>query len=146
MRTLTRDGLVPRSSGLADSELRHDLLAVRDPRDPDAVAGWLCRPAVLRRVADRMAALVAADTDRLVAAGPGAGPLAAAVGLASGLPFAVLTDGELFGERHAGESVTVLTCDDRDLPGLPAGDRVVVFGTPAAHLHPVLDLSPEVAA
>jgi hypothetical protein len=141
MRTLTSTGRVPRPAGLADDELRHDLLATWDPHTPDAVAGWLCRPAVLRRVADRMAALIPGDVDRLLGTGPGAAPLAAAVGLATGLPYAALTAEGLLGELHAGETVTVVAADDRPAPaGVdPAAVRVVVLGTPAQGVRPVLE-------
>jgi hypothetical protein len=97
---------VHRSDEIETDELRRDLSAVgiddAGAVDVDAV---LTRPTLLRRIAALVAAQVPATADRLVAATADA-PLAAAVGLHTGLSFALLDPqpatwhGELYPAEH----------------------------------------------
>jgi hypothetical protein len=99
--------LVHRSDEVETDELRRDLSAVgindAGAVDVDAV---LTRPTLLRRIAALVAVHVPATADRLVAATTDA-PLAAAVGLHTGLSFALLDSqptswhGELYPAEQA---------------------------------------------
>lgn len=115
MGSLLQDGRISRSADASAAELRHDLAATWDVEAaPDSVAAWLSRPAILRRVADALGALVGADVDRLVADGPGAASLATATSLVTGLPFAVFgPSGKTFGFLHDGETIALLSVDGR---------------------------------
>ncbi|TQL44932.1 hypothetical protein FB562_2339 [Homoserinimonas aerilata] len=109
--TPTLHELVPRSDSTRLSELADDLAALW-PTSPQDVDGWMSRPSILRRVAGELAARLAADTDRVVALGPGALVLGGAVSLSTGLPFCAVDDeGTVFGDHHAGETAGVISVD-----------------------------------
>jgi len=129
-------------------ELADDLNAAwAFSRDPAAVDGWALRPAILRRVADLLADGIAPGVDRILAVGPGAAMIGTAVGLASGLPFAVLDDGseavdEAPSGLRPGETVAVVAAttgtDDRRIRSRLSGSGIalagwqVVAGSPGA--------------
>ncbi|MFJ4409005.1 hypothetical protein [Streptomyces sp. NPDC088910] len=146
-----------RAPGVLADELAGDLAAAGyaagDAAAGDAVgdrgsgSGWLDRPALLRRLAAALAVEVPATADRLVAAGPGAQALGAAVSLETGLPFAALVAGAPpFGVIHPGETVVVIAVDAasaagalpllREAGALPHSAAVVVApsGEPPAGL------------
>lgn len=96
------------------AELAHDLSACWRLERLHDVSGWMSKPAILRRVGSLLGGRVGADIDRLVATGPGATALGAAVSLSTGLPFAVrVAEGseviESWGEIHEGESLCVVS-------------------------------------
>jgi hypothetical protein len=104
--------LVHRSSSTRLRELGNDLSALWR-RDANEVGGWMSRPSILRRVASELATRLAPDTDRVIAIGPGSLVLGGAMSLTTGLPFcAVDRDGSVFGDYHAGETVTVVSVDN----------------------------------
>ncbi|GAA4057364.1 hypothetical protein [Nonomuraea soli] len=85
------------------AELRQDVVnAVVRQSGRLELSAMLTRPSILRRMASLLAAHVPPGTDRLVCS-PGSLPLAAALALETGVPFAVLGDvpmGDLFpGEK-----------------------------------------------
>lgn len=96
------------------AELRADIAAVAGPAGGDEAAyAMQTHPAILRRVAALLAEELPAALDRVVAAEPVATPLATAVALHTGLPFALADLGETgavtwHGELRAGETVAVL--------------------------------------
>ncbi|WP_433891067.1 hypothetical protein [Streptomyces sp. CA-111067] len=103
------DGLV-RDAEVVAGELAGDLTAAG--LDGGSGTGWLDRASLLRRIAAGLAAEVPATADRLVAVGPGAQALGAAVSLETGLPFAAFTPGAPdLGVIHPGETVVVLAVD-----------------------------------
>lgn len=95
------------------SSLAADLRAYgRVDTDIAARDAALTRPSVLRRVAEQLALLVPAGTDRLVA-GEGDAALATAVAIHSGIPFALVRSGSsgragIRGELHPSERVVVI--------------------------------------
>lgn len=102
------------------SELRADILAAattsgRTDLDPYA---YLTQPTVLRRLAADLAAALPTGCDRLITQVSAGLPLAAAVSLHTGLPFAAFdTDtAHLHGEVHQGESVAVIHPGAPDTP------------------------------
>ncbi|MFJ1586640.1 hypothetical protein ACIOC1_25360 [Streptomyces sp. NPDC088197] len=141
-----------RAPGVLAEELAGDLAAAGYAAgdavgDRGSGSGWLDRPALLRRLAAALAAEVPATADRLVAAGPGAQALGAAVSLETGLPFAALVAGAPpFGVIHPGETVVVIAVDAasaagalpllREAGALPHSAAVVVApsGEPPAGL------------
>lgn len=91
-------------------ELAQDLQATWDlSRSPQDVSGWMSRPGILRRVSNAMSPRLTGDIDRIVATGPGAQILGAALALETGLPFCAVIGNELFGSIHEGESVAVVS-------------------------------------
>lgn len=103
--------LDPRSKSTRLHELADDLAALWSGTSTN-VGGWMSRPSILRRVAGELAARLAADTDRVIALGPGSNVLGGAVSLVTGLPFcAVEADGSIFGEYHPGENAGVVSVD-----------------------------------
>lgn len=104
-----------RAPGALAEELAGDLAAAEyddGAGDGGSGAGWLDRPSLLRRLAAALAAEVPATADRLVAAGPGAQALGAAVSLETGLPFAAFAVGAPpFGVIHPGETVVVIAVE-----------------------------------
>ncbi|WP_329175691.1 hypothetical protein [Streptomyces sp. NBC_01477] len=94
-----------RPAAVLAAELAADLTAA----DP---AGWLARPSLLRRLAAALAPGAAPTADRLLAVGPGAQALGAAVSLETGLPFAARAPGApALGDLHPGETVVVLAVE-----------------------------------
>jgi hypothetical protein len=107
---VTLSGTFPPAVTRSDDEEREDLIrdleALREPGQEHPSASAACtKPAILRRLAGRAARQVGADTDRLVAAVQD-GPLAAAVSLHTGVPFALVDGSEVVaGDLHRGERV-----------------------------------------
>jgi len=102
---------VQRSDSTRLRELADDLAALW-PQSPADVGGWMSRPSILRRVAGELAARLGADTDRVIALGPGSLVLGGAVSLATGLPFCAVGDeGAVFGDYHAGENAALISVD-----------------------------------
>lgn len=77
--------------------------------DPDL---FLTKPTVLRRLGSLLALRIPRAVDRVVGSEPGSLPLAVAVSLSTGLPFASARTGDesvtLAGEIHKGEKVVLL--------------------------------------
>ncbi len=109
------------------SELATDLTSCWSPGAVDEVAGWMSRPAVLRRVAAALAERVPPETDRLIASGPGALVLGAAVSLGTGLPFAALGEGARWGDVHAGEQLFAVAAVSSGLVRGPHGAIAVLI-------------------
>lgn len=107
------------------SELHADILAAASGRTGLDAYAYLTQPTILRRLAADLAAALPAGCDRLITQAPAGLPLAAAVSLHTGLPFAALdTDtAHLHGEVHQGESVAVLH------PDTPAARTVAAAAT-----------------
>jgi hypothetical protein len=95
-------------------ELAADIRAVWAPASPERLEGWLARPALLRQVAALLGRVVPSGTDRIVALGHGAEILGAAVGLHTGMPFAVRGPTRI-GTLREGESVAVVAALVSDL-------------------------------
>ncbi|MGB4136963.1 MAG: hypothetical protein WA971_10385, partial [Microbacterium sp.] len=89
-------------------ELGADLHAVwsGEPRDAGL---WMTRPSILRRVAAEAALRIDAGVDRIVAFGPGARVLGAAVSLSTGLPYCADEGGGVFGDHHPGEIIALVS-------------------------------------
>lgn len=101
--------IIDRARSTRLRELAEDLVAL-SPRDRFDVSAWMSRPSILRRVAALFASRLDADTDRIIALGPGAGVLGGAVALTSGVPFtSVGVDGAEFGEHHPGETAVIIS-------------------------------------
>lgn len=122
-------GRLPLPARDLDAELAADLRAAGDAEN------WVTRPALLRRLAEVLSRDLAPTVDRVLATGPGAEALGAAVALCTGLPFAV--HGGL-GAVHPGEEIAVVAADigtARDLAAaLGAGQYAGVAGSPLLHL------------
>jgi hypothetical protein len=113
LRILSRDG------ERLERELAEDLAASWPELDrPECAEEWLTRPAVLRRVATRVAESIPPEANRIVGTGPGATALATAASLVTGLPFAVVqspatvapaTADAGFGALHQGEDVALVS-------------------------------------
>jgi orotate phosphoribosyltransferase len=106
------------------------------------------RPALLRSLAERLAALVPAGVDRLAGTELGAVALATAVSLETGLPFIIVrkvekeysTGNVIEGELLAGETVLVL--EDIITTGaqsIKAADRVAAAGGRVVGILAVVD-------
>jgi orotate phosphoribosyltransferase len=106
------------------------------------------RPALLRSLAERLAALVPAGVDRLAGTELGAVALATAVSLQTGLPFIIVrkvekeysTGNVIEGELLAGEAVLVL--EDIVTSGaqsIKAADRVAAAGGRVVGILAVVD-------
>jgi orotate phosphoribosyltransferase len=111
-----------------DTSLRDDLLAAAVLRGAFTLRSgrtstyyvdkyrFQVRPALLRRVAAAMAALIAPGTDRLAGVELGAVPLVTAVSLETGIPFVIVRKGAkdygtsnlIEGEPVAGATVTIV--------------------------------------
>lgn len=122
-------------------QLLVDLRALATTADaPPSLADVVTRPSVLRRLARRLALHVPAGTDRLLVHSMEELPVGAAVGLATGLPYAaVLPGGGTYGEAHPSEVVALLAFRAADLTGLASAAesahmtptvRLAVFGPP----------------
>lgn len=108
-----------RTGDVLERELADDLTASWPRVDlPETAGEWITRPAVLRRVAGRLAELVPAEVHRIVGMGPGAIALATATSLITGLPFAIAEAAEPagaertdagFGSFHEGEEIALVT-------------------------------------
>ncbi|MFC8247371.1 hypothetical protein [Streptomyces chartreusis] len=112
------------------SELHADILAAATASgqtDIDPYA-YLTQPTILRRLAADLAGALPAGCDRLITQAPAGLPLAAAVSLHTGLPFAALDmeTAHLHGEVHQGESVAVI---HPGAPGTPAALAVAAAAT-----------------
>jgi hypothetical protein len=113
LRILSRDG------ERLERELAEDLAASWPQLErPESAEEWLTRPAVLRRVAARVAESIPPEVNRIVGTGPGATTLATAASLVTGLPFAVVqspatgapaTADAGFGCLHQGENVALVS-------------------------------------
>jgi hypothetical protein len=115
------------------ADLARDLDATWPSRDSsEALHAWLSRPALLRRVAEQIARRVPAACGSIIAAGAHAAPLGAAVGLVTGVRWAVL---EIDGETPLDEAAVV---------AISAEDAAGVAGTPLARIA-VIGEAPQVA-
>lgn len=106
------------------AEVARDLIAVSYRRRTFHTAGgldsdyhldpglFLTKPTMLRRLGSLLALRIPRTVDRVVGSEPGSLPLAVAVSLATGLPYASARYGkeevELAGEVHQGEKVVLL--------------------------------------
>ncbi|MGO2596281.1 MULTISPECIES: hypothetical protein [Glutamicibacter] len=105
-------------------DLLADLKALRPTEGdlPDARLA-LHRPAILRRLAESLAARIPAGVDRLVAQSGTDAILATAVSLHSGIAFALvdLANPEILGEMHRSERTLLIGFElDANTPGLLA--------------------------
>jgi hypothetical protein len=100
----------------ARSELLADLRSTSWADDPGRSAlAWTHRPAILRRVALALAALVPPDTDRILVIGPAASSLGTAVSLISGIPFRTVDSTEPGGETNGHERIVLVAFFGEDL-------------------------------
>ncbi|MFI6481424.1 hypothetical protein ACIBH1_26075 [Nonomuraea sp. NPDC050663] len=114
------------------AELRQDVVnAVVRQGGRLELSAMLTRPSILRRMASSLAAHVPPGTDRLVCS-PGSLPLAAALALETGVPFAVLGDtpmGDLFpGERAVLVAAVVSTGASAAALSAATGAETVLAG------------------
>jgi hypothetical protein len=106
---------VLRDTGRRRSELLADIRAVAGvpvgaTADPDPALGDAVqtRPAILRRLAALLAQELPPAIDRLLGSADRAAPLVTALALHTGLPFALVGDGNVRGELYPGERVAVV--------------------------------------
>lgn len=102
------------------SELASDLEATwnRDPgTDPNvAVASWITKPSILRRVASALAEWIPGEVDRIITAGPGAIALGSALSLETGLAYCASTSDGIFGETFLGEKAVFVSVAPERIP------------------------------
>ena len=134
------------------AEVARDLIAVSYRRRTFQTAGgiesdyhldpdlFLTKPTLLRRLGSLLALSIPRDVDRIVGSEPGSIPLAVAVSLSTGLPYASvrLGDGEatLAGEIHQNEKLVLL--EDVTSSGIHARRAVSALRSVGADIDSVL--------
>lgn len=103
------------------------------------------KPTILRRLADMLAEKVPAGVDRLAGTEVGGVALAAAVSLATGLPFVIVrrderSTGPVKGELHAGERVLLIQdVVDSGSQAITAASKIKGLGAAVAGVVSVID-------
>ncbi len=113
--------VVARTASVRLAELQADLLADGRSTAADGSPSWMHRPSTVRWIAGELARAVPDRVERIIATGPGDAVLGAALGLATGVPFASASDSLTPGERVA---VVAIDLDDATAFENPRADVV----------------------
>jgi len=107
------------------------------------------KPTILRRLAEMLAEMVPAGADRLAGTEVGGVALAAAVSLATGLPFVIVrrderSTGPIKGELHGGERVLLIQdVVDSGSQAITAAQKIAGLGASIAGVVSVIDRQAE---